>query len=126
MITTAQLMTNIDKYVEYQLVSMAKTNPVIGFTKPLISRMINKKLKEFKPTIELLADKEGFIDAEGIIQEMFDSMTENSNFNMEVPFLGNIFIGKESIRISIPYTENMLVLDKEDLGILKEMLTSKN
>ena len=38
MVTIMQLTDNLKSYISLQLESMAKTNPMIGFMKPLITR----------------------------------------------------------------------------------------
>jgi hypothetical protein len=38
MMTVPILIENLQRYVDIQIAEMAKTNPMIGFMKPLISR----------------------------------------------------------------------------------------
>lgn len=42
MVTIMQLTDNLKSYISLQLESMAKTNPMIGFMKPLITRELFK------------------------------------------------------------------------------------
>lgn len=126
MVTVNQLTKNIKNYIDFQLRSMSMNNPMIAFAKPLITRAIDKKLLGLKDTLNLISDNEGFIDIENIITEMMDTVISSSNFNIEVPMLGTMSVGNGCIKLNIPYTDNMLVLNQEDLNTLKEMLIIKN
>ena len=125
MITVIELTENLQKYVDTQLAEMAKTNPMIGFTKPLISRAAYNVIDKAHSGLSLLADKEGKIDIDSILTEMSDSLVNTQTFTINTSFIGDIVIGNGSIKIAIPFTEKNLVLSSSDLQNLKEMLINK-
>ena len=73
MVTIMQLTDNLKSYISLQLESMAKTNPMIGFMKPLITRALDKNFSKVSKALDLIADKDGNIDIENILMDMFDS-----------------------------------------------------
>ena len=124
MLTTGQLLTNIKEYLIVQLDSLSKSTPVIGIAKPLISRILNNNLDKIESLLELIADKDGNIDAEQIVDEMVNNIINANPFKINTEFIGDIEIGGGNIKINIPLTDKKLVLNQNDLNILKETLIS--
>lgn len=124
MITKLQLLEKLQYFVEVQLERMAKTNPVISFFKPIASRALKKKLSGITSFLDLIADENGNIDAEGIIGEMTSSLVNTQPFRIDVPMLGRVTIGGGRIEAGIPFTDKSIILNDKDLIELKEMLMS--
>ena len=93
MITIFKLTENLQKFVDMQVTEMARTNPMIGFTKPLITRAAHNAIGKAHKAISLLADKDGNIDIENIISEMRDSIVTSQPFTVNLPVLGDVEIG---------------------------------
>lgn len=51
-----------------------KTNPMIGFMKPLITRALDKNFSKVSKALDLIADKDGNIDIENILTEMMENL----------------------------------------------------
>lgn len=68
-------------YLVAQVESLAKTNPMIGFTKPLITRALNKNLSKLDKALDLIADENGNIEIEGILEEMIEGGEGSEHFN---------------------------------------------
>lgn len=126
MITIPKLIENLQRYVDVQIAEIARTNPMMGFIKPLISRAANNAISKADKALLLLADKEGNIDIEAILSEMIESLMTTQPFIINTSFIGDIVIGNGTIKIGIPYTERNLVFNTSDLQHLREMLTIKN
>ena len=124
MITTKQLLNNIKEYLIVQLGDLSKSTPIIGFVKPLIDRILNNNLDKIESILGLIADKEGNIDVEQILNEMLDNVINTTPFKINTGFIGDIEIGGGNIKINIPLTDKKLVLNQNDLNILKETLIS--
>ena len=120
-----QLIEKLQYFVEVQLSNMAKTNPVISFFRPIVSRAVKKKLSGITNVLDLIADESGNIDAENIISEMTASLMNTQPFHINVPALGDILIGGGRIEMGIPFTDKSIVLSEGDLVELREILTSK-
>jgi hypothetical protein len=125
MMTVPILIENLQRYVDIQIAEMAKTNPMLGFMKPLISRAATNAIGKADKALSLLADKDGNIDVGTILTEMAESLMTTQPFTINTSFIGDIVVGNGTIKISIPYTERNLVFNSSDLQNLREMLTIK-
>lgn len=108
-----------------QINSLAMTNPLIGFSKPLISRVINNKLNQANGFLSMLTDDNGNIDVQSLVPEMIQSVMVTRPFIYHTEFLGDIEIGGGFIKINIPMTNNQVVLGKADLDALKDLFINK-
>ncbi len=126
MITVPILIENLQRYVDMQVVEMARTNPMISFMKPVITRAASNAISRADKTLLLLADKEGNIDIESILSEMTESLMTTQPFTIHTSFIGDIVIGNGTIKVGIPFTERNLVFNSSDLQNLREMLTIRS
>lgn len=112
-------------YLNRQINSLATTNPLISFSKPLITRVINNNLYKAHGFLSMLTDNNGEIDVQSLIPEMIQSVMTTSPFVYHTEFLGDLEIGGGFIKINIPMTNNQIVLGKPDLDALKELFINK-
>ena len=126
MVTIMQLTDNLKSYISLQLESMAKTNPMIGFMKPLITRALDKNFSKVSKALDLIADKDGNIDIENILAEMMENLMATNPFTFKTSFVGDIEIGGGEIKFNLPLTNKRLVLNMTDLETFKEMLITKD
>lgn len=125
MITVYKLIESLQRYVDMQILELTKTNPMMSFMKPLISRAATNAISKADKALLLLADKEGNIDVEQILSEMTESLMNTAPFTINTSFIGDIVIGNGTIKLGIPFTERNLIFNTTDLQRLKEMLTIK-
>lgn len=125
MITIPVLIEKLQRYIDIQISEMSKSNPMIGFMKPLISRAASNAINRSYKTLSLLADKDGNIDINSILSEMIDNLMTTQPFTINTSFIGDIVVGNGTIKVGIPYTERNLVFNSSDLQHLKEMLNIK-
>lgn len=102
---------------------LAVNNPLIGFSKPLILRVINNRIYKLEGFLSMIADESGTIDAQNLINEMVQSVMTTRPFIYHTEFLGDIEVGGGLIKLNIPMTNNQIVLGKTDLDALKELFT---
>lgn len=126
MVTIMQLTDNLKSYISLQLESMAKTNPMIGFMKPLITRALDKNFSKVSKALDLIADKDDNIDIENILTEMMENLMTTNPFTFKTSFIGDIEIGGGEIKFNLPLTNKRLVLNMTDLETFKEMLITKD
>lgn len=126
MVTVTQLTDNLKSYVSLQLDSMSKSNPMIGFMKPFITRALDKNFDKVTKILDLISDKEGNIDIENIITEMMENLMNTNPFTFKTSFIGDIEIGGGEIKFNLPFTSKRLVLNITDLETFKEMLITKS
>lgn len=125
MINSTDLALRLREYINSQIVSLAKTNPMISFMKPFITRVIDKNVNKADKILNLIADDNGNIDIENIIEEMIESIMNTEPFIFNTSFTGDIEIGGGLIKINIPLTDKRLVLNKVDIQNFRSMLTNK-
>lgn len=77
-------------------------------------------------TLELIADKDGNVDVEGILTEMMENLMTTNPFSFKTSFIGDIEIGGGQIKFNLPLTNKRLVLNMSDLEAFKETLITKN
>ena len=104
-----------------QINSLATNNPLIAFTQPMISRIINNKLNNANGFLSMLADDSGEIDTKALIPEMIQSVMNTKPFVYHTEFLGDLEIGGGFIKLNIPMTNNQVVLGRNDLEDLKRI-----
>lgn len=122
--TPDRLISALKMYLVKQIDGIAGTNPLIAFTKPIINRVIDNKISSLSPFLDLLKDSQGNIDLTGIITEMTTSVMDTKTFNINVPIIGDITIGNGHIKFPIPYTDQVIVLNRQDIEELKTVLTN--
>lgn len=123
--TIIQLTDNLKAYVATQVEQLSKTNPMVGFLKPIVVRALDKNFDKVHKALDLIADKDGNIDAEAILTEMMESVRTSQPFTFNTSFIGDIELGGGSIKLNLPFTNKRLVLGMQDLEMFKEMLTTK-
>ena len=125
MVTVPKLIDSLQRYVDMQIEEVARTNPMIGFMKPLVKRAVGNAISRADKMLVLLADKDGNIDINEIMSEMIESLMTTQPFTINTSFIGDIVIGNGNIKVGIPFTERNLVFNVSDLQNLREMLTIK-
>lgn len=126
MVNRNQLMTNIRAYLYSQINTISEGNHAINLFKPFLHRAIDNNLYKVEPMLDFIADKDGNIDIENIISEMRDSILTSQPFTVNLPVLGDVEIGNGLIMANIPMINKRLVLNRDDLNMLKEMLIIKS
>ena len=121
-----QLTDRVKSYVNTQLDSMSRTNPMISFMKPLVTRVLDKNFSKVTKALDLIADENGNIDIEGILSEMMDNLMTTQPFTLKTSFIGDVEIGGGNIKLNIPLTDKRLVFNMSDLESFKEMLITKD
>lgn len=122
MIATTQLTNNLKTYITSQLDTMAKSTPMISFMKPIITRVVDKNFSKVTDTLNMIADKEGNIDIENILEEMLQNVMNTNPFTFKTSFIGDIEIGGGQIKLNLPLTNKRIVLNQGDIQIFKEAL----
>lgn len=117
---TIETIERLKLFLHKQLNSLALTNPLIGFSKPLILRVIDNKIYKMNGLLSMVADENGEIDVQSLVPEMIQSVMNTQPFIFHTEFLGDLEIGGGFIKMNIPMTNNQIVLGKTDLDALKE------
>jgi hypothetical protein len=62
---------------------MAKAHPLVGFVRPLVSRVLNKNIGKIDNLVSMIADENGNIDIEEILTEMINSVVTGESFTID-------------------------------------------
>lgn len=118
--TTEKLKIFLNK----QINSLAINNPLIAFSQPLITRIVNNKLNGAYGFFSMLADESGDIDTKTLIPEMIQSVMNTKPFIYHTEILGDLEIGGGAIKLNIPLTNNQIVIGRNDLEELKQLFNA--
>lgn len=116
-----QIIDITKRYLSEQLASLALDNPIISFTKPVITRIINNNIGKAKEALSLITDEYGEIDMYSLLNEMITSVMTSHPFKQYIPVLGEAEIGGGYIKFNIPMTNKILALSTDDLNKFKEL-----
>ena len=108
-------------FLNRQINSLSTNNPLIAFTQPMITRIVNNKLNSAQGFLSMLADESGDIDTKTLIPEMVQNVMNTKPFIYHTEFLGDLEIGGGFIKLNIPMTNNQVVLGRNDLEDLKQL-----
>lgn len=123
--TTIETIEKLKTFLTGRINSLATTNPLISFSKPVILRVLNNKIYKAEGFLSMLADETGNIDTQNLIPEMIQSVMNTKPFIYHTEFLGDLEIGGGLIKMNIPMTNNQIVFGKSDLEALKELFIEK-
>lgn len=120
-----QVIEKTKKFISNKLSSSALDNPVIGFIKPIVLRVVNNNIYKLKEGLSLLTDEYGEIDMYSLLEDITNSLMETRPFIYNIPTLGDVEIGGGFIKINIPFSNKRVSLSKEDLDQFKEIFKEK-
>lgn len=125
MLAKLELKERLQMYLMKQVDVLGKSNPMIAFTRPLITRALHKNFSKIDKVLDLISDENGNIEVESILEEMIESVVSGAPFKVNTSFIGDVEIGGGLIKMNVPLINKSLVFNESDLQGLKEMLTSK-
>lgn len=117
------IVGNLQKFMDVRLTALAQENPLIALLKPLATRAIDNNLYKVETLLKQISDKNGLVDIEGILSEMYDNILQTKPFKLNTGFLGELEIGAGKVKMDIPIINKSLILNQQDLNELKDMLT---
>lgn len=119
------IIEKLKEYAGNQIDSLAKTNPFVNLTRPFINRIINNTMNKADKMLRMLADENGSVNIEELIDEMIESVINSKSFNIHASVLGDISIGEGKIVLNMPFTDKNIIFNKEDFDKLRETLINE-
>lgn len=116
-----QVVDKTKRFISNKLSSVAIENPMIGFIKPVILRVIDNNTYKLKEGLSLLIDEYGEIDMYSLLGDITNSLMDTRPFIYNLPVIGDIEIGGGLIKVNIPFSNKRISLSKEDLDQFKEL-----
>lgn len=121
-INAEKLSSNIYDYFTNQIEALSINNPIIKLSKPILNNLLKNNISKLDKYLNMIAKEDGTIDIEEILDDMFKTINDPNRFDISVPILGDIKIGNSTVELNIPYVNKGLILDSDDLQLLKESL----
>lgn len=119
------IIEKLKEYAGNQIDSLAKTNPFVNLTRPFINRIVNNTMNKADKMLKMLADENGSVNVEELIDEMIESVINSKSFNIHASVLGDISIGEGKIVLNMPFTDKNIIFNKEDFDKLRETLINE-
>lgn len=116
-----QVVDKTKRFISNKLSSVAIENPMIGFIKPIILRVVDNNTYKLKEGLSLLTDEYGEIDMYSLLGDITNSLMDTRPFIYNLPVIGDIEIGGGLIKVNIPFSNKRISLSKEDLDQFKEL-----
>jgi hypothetical protein len=114
-----ELINKLVEFLDIKLTNLSKDNQLVNvFIRPIFSRIINNNIGKVNQVLSIIADENGMIDADGILNDMIDNLIISP-----VKEERGIKIGAGTVEIKIPFINKAIALDKDDINEFKEMLS---
>ena len=100
----------LGSFVNTKLNSLGDNNPVFNiFVRPYVERVIGNNISKVDNLLSLIADENGMVDIDGIINDMIDRLVVS-----EVNKINGISIGQGEIKIDVPLINKSIVFTTDD------------
>ena len=119
MVNKDELINKLVEFLDIKLTNLSKDDQLVNvFIRPIFSRIINNNIGKVNQALSIIADENGMIDADGILNDMIDNLIISP-----VKEERGIKIGAGNVEIKIPFINKAIALDKDDINEFKEMLS---
>jgi hypothetical protein len=110
----AESNRELETFKKFQIAAQANPN----LTYKEFCENINNNIGKVNQALSIIADENGMIDADGILNDMIDNLIISP-----VKEERGIKIGAGTVEIKIPFINKAIALDKDDINEFKEMLS---
>lgn len=110
----AESNRELETFKKFQIAAQANPN----LTYKEFCENINNNIGKVNQALSIIADENGMIDADGILNDMIDNLIISP-----VKEERGIKIGAGNVEIKIPFINKAIALDKDDINEFKEMLS---
>lgn len=115
-----ELINKLKHFIDNKINIISKSNPLISFTQPFIMRIIDNKVSKLTVMLNMFADENGNIDVNSLVDDLIDRLSTIEPFTMNLMSITDLEIGGGKIKIGIPLSDKVMVLNSQDLMSLKE------
>ena len=115
----------INKLIEFfnnKLTVLSSDSQLINvFVRPFVARIINNNISKIDKALSLIANEDGMIDADGILNDVVDNLISSP-----VKEEHGMAIGNGAVEIKISFMSKAICLDKDDIQEFKDILKQYN
>lgn len=98
MVNKDELINKLVEFLDIKLTNLSKDNQLVNvFIRPIFLRIINNNIGKVNQALSIIADENGMIDADGILNDMIDNLIISP-----VKEERGIKIGAGNVEIKIP------------------------
>lgn len=100
----------LGSFVNTKLNTLGDNSPVFNiFVRPYVERVIGNNISKVDNLLSLIADENGMVDIDGIINDMIDRLVVS-----EVNKINGITIGQGEIKVDIPLINKSIIFTTDD------------
>lgn len=132
MTTVNNIMMAIDTFIDSRMDMILGGNPLLSLAQPIIKRGVKKQIdvysKDIKNYLNLIADKEGNIDINGMFEEIVERFNTMDKTTFHTADMGDVTLGKGELSLEIPNpfgSPKHLTFTADDIMDFKSMITNK-
>lgn len=118
------IVSRLTEFINEKLGTLSTQNNIILYARPIISRIVNNQIDKVENVLNLIADKDGNVDTDNILNEFVDNLAV-SQVKKHGTAVG-IEMGEGKIRLNIPFSSKAVVFDSNDINELKEHLKKEH
>lgn len=75
MVNKDELINKLVEFLDIKLTNLSKDNQLVNvFIRPIFSRIINNNIGKVNQALSIIADENGMIDADGILNDVIDNL----------------------------------------------------
>lgn len=115
----------INKLIEFfnnKLIVLSSDSQLVNvFVRPFVARIINNNISKIDKALSLIANEDGMIDADGILNDVVDNLISSP-----VKEEHGMAIGNGAVEIKIPFMSKAICLDKDYIQEFKDILKQYN
>lgn len=119
-----EITNKLKHFINNKINIISKTNPLISFTQPFITRIIDNKSSKIIRFLNMFADENGEIDINGIVDDVINKLSTVDPFTIDLMSITKLEIGGGKVKIGIPLSDKAISLDEKDLLSFKEGISN--
>lgn len=119
-----EITNKLKHFINNKINIISKTNPLISFTQPFITRIIDNKSSKIIEFLNMFADENGEIDINGIVDDVINKLSTVDPFTIDLMSITKLEIGGGKVKIGIPLSDKAISLDEKDLLSFKEGISN--
>lgn len=119
-----EITNKLKHFINNKINTISKTNPLISFTQPFITRIIDNKSSKIIGFLNMFADENGEIDINGIVDDVINKLSTVDPFTIDLMSITKLEIGGGKVKIGIPLSDKVISLDEKDLLSFKESVSN--
>lgn len=133
MTRVSDILVAINGFIDSRIDMIVGGNPLLNLAQPFIKRAVRKQVdgytSQMKKYLDLLADKDGNIEIESIVEEITNRFNTMEPITIPTETMGDVVVGKGKLTVEIPALfggkPRSLTFTADDIADFKSMIIKK-